>query len=154
MADSGVRLARAEPRPTIVVAEATTWREYPSRWRAMLDQVYAVVKPRGVAPAGGGKNRWQNVMLYKDDVPNVEVGVLAAGPFAPTGNVIASELPGGDVATTTHRGPYAELGAAHQAIHDWCEARGRRLAGPRWEIYGHWTDDPDALETEVFYLLD
>ncbi|HWK18991.1 MAG TPA: hypothetical protein VNR66_16210 [Solirubrobacteraceae bacterium] len=27
------------------------------------------------------------------------------------------------------------------------------LAGPRWEIYGHWREDPDELETEVQYLL-
>src|SRR5262245_59498011 len=27
------------------------------------------------------------------------------------------------------------------------------LAGPNWEIYGDWTDNPDELRTEVFYLL-
>jgi effector-binding domain-containing protein len=62
-------------------------------------------------------------------------------------------LPGGAAATTTHRGPYGELDAAHRGIRDWCARRGRRLAGPRWEIYGHWTDNPNELETEVYYLL-
>jgi len=28
------------------------------------------------------------------------------------------------------------------------------FAGPNWEIYGHWTDDPAQLRTDVFYLLD
>jgi hypothetical protein len=27
------------------------------------------------------------------------------------------------------------------------------LAGSRWEIYGDWTDDESALETEIVYLL-
>jgi hypothetical protein len=31
------------------------------------------------------------------------------------------------------------------------------LAGPNWEIYGHWKDewnnDPSKICTEVFYLL-
>ena len=94
----------------------------------------------------------QNVMLYKDDVPNVEVGVLASGPFSQVGNVIPSALPGGPSAAATHRGPYAELGLTHRAVRDWCAALGRRLAGPRWEIYGHWRQDPSELETEVHYL--
>ncbi len=38
-----------------------------------------------------------------------------------------------------------------------CEAtpppRGRGLAGPCWEIYGHALPDPAAAETEVFWLL-
>ena len=25
--------------------------------------------------------------------------------------------------------------------------------GHTWEIYGHWTDNPDELRTDVFYLL-
>jgi hypothetical protein len=32
------------------------------------------------------------------------------------------------------------------------DARQLDLAGPRWEIYGDWHDDP-PLETEVYYLL-
>ncbi|HTP18344.1 MAG TPA: hypothetical protein VMJ65_01995 [Solirubrobacteraceae bacterium] len=32
-------------------------------------------------------------------------------------------------------------------------AEGRDLAGPRWEIYGHWREDPNELETEIFWLL-
>ncbi len=31
--------------------------------------------------------------------------------------------------------------------------RGLELAGPRWEIYGDWREDPADLETEVYYLL-
>jgi effector-binding domain-containing protein len=85
--------------------------------------------------------------------PNVEVGVLASGPFSEAGNVIWSALPAGVTAATTHRGPYAELDSAHRRVRDWCAAHGHRLAGPRWEIYGHWREDPGDLETEVHYLL-
>jgi hypothetical protein len=35
----------------------------------------------------------------------------------------------------------------------WCAEQGRPLAGPRWEIYGDWREDPAELETEVYYLL-
>jgi effector-binding domain-containing protein len=153
VADTGVRLIETTARPTVVVARQTTWREFPSLWGLMLDEVYAVVKPAGGDGAPPGEDRWQNVMLYKDDVPNVEVGVLASGPFSGAGHVISSALPAGVTAAVTHRGPYAGLELAHRSVRDWCSARGRKLAGPRWEIYGHWREDPDEMETEVYYLL-
>jgi len=142
--------------PTVVVARETTWREFPSLWSSMLAEVYAVVKAGAAHPPETGEPRWQNVMLYKDDVPNVEVGVLGSGTYAETKppTVIASELPGGLTATTTHRGPYTELDAAHRLVRDWCAEHGRALAGPRWEIYGHARDDPSEPETEVHYLLE
>jgi NAD(P)-dependent dehydrogenase (short-subunit alcohol dehydrogenase family) len=45
------------------------------------------------------------------------------------------------------------IGDAHDAVHQQAAAHGRELAGPRWEIYGHWREDPSELETEVFWLL-
>jgi effector-binding domain-containing protein len=71
--------------------------------------------------------------------------------------VVRSATPAGTVASITHRGPYSELGAAHDAVRRWCEAHGHRLAGPSWEIYGHWRPewdaDPSVIRTDVCYLL-
>jgi effector-binding domain-containing protein len=113
----------------------------------LLDQVYAFLKTSDVKQDG------HNVMLYKDDVPNVEVGVQVDRAFASEGPVVASVLPTGEAAMTLHRGPYDRLDAAHEAIHQWCAAHGHALAGPRWEVYGDWHEDPAQLETEVYYLL-
>jgi effector-binding domain-containing protein len=57
------------------------------------------------------------------------------------------------VATTFHIGDYGGLGAAHEAVRDWCARTGRELAGPSWEVYGHWSDDPAKRRTDVFWLL-
>jgi effector-binding domain-containing protein len=92
-------------------------------------------------------------MLYKDDVPTVEVGVLAARSFAAEGRVIPSELPPGRTAMALHRGDYAQLGRTHDAVHGFAAAQGPELAGPRWEVYGHWRADPSELETEIHYLV-
>ena len=54
---------------------------------------------------------------------------------------------------TVHRGRYEELRRAHDTVMQWCAAEGRRLAGPRWEVYGDWREDPAELETGVYYLL-
>jgi effector-binding domain-containing protein len=79
--------------------------------------------------------------------------VLVSGSFEAEERVIASALPEGEVATATHRGDYAQLGATHEAVRDYAAAAGRELAGPCWEVYGHWRADPAELETEVFWLL-
>jgi effector-binding domain-containing protein len=125
-----------EPTPTAVVAAATTWADFPNMWGPMLDQVWTYL--RTDAPEGLYKHG-HNIMLYKDDVPNVEVGVQVTGSFAPSGPVVSSMLPGGHVATATHTGPIASIGDTHRAVCMWSTANGYRLAGPRWEIYG----DPD-----------
>ena len=139
-----------DPAPTAVVAAATTWAEFPKIWGSMLDQVWSFL--RGDAPEGL-YTQGHNVMLYKDDVPNVEVGVQVSRSFDPTGHVIASALPGGLVATATHTGPIAKIGDTHQAVREWSTANGYRLAGRRWEIYG----DPDPstgdFDVDVFWSV-
>ncbi len=148
-----VRFVKIDPRPTAVIGQTTTWEEFPSVWGQLLDEVYRFVRTRTHLATGDGAELWQNVMLYKDDRPDVEVGVLVSRSLEPTGRVIASALPGGEVASATHRGAYARLGVTHDAVRDQVAAHGRELAGPRWEIYGHWHEDPRMLETEVFWLL-
>jgi effector-binding domain-containing protein len=99
----------------------------------------------------------RHVALYWDDGIRLEVGVELHGPLTEHGDVIRSATPAGAVASTTHFGPYGGLGAAHDAVHRWCTANHHRLAGPRWEIYGHWLPewnaDPSQIRTDVYYLL-
>jgi effector-binding domain-containing protein len=116
----------------------------------MLTDVWSFLRAN---PPEGLYKDGHNIMLYKDDVPNVEVGVQVSGSFAPAGRVVASTLPGGLVATATHTGPIGEIGDTHDAVRGWSEAHGYRLAGPCWEIYG----DPDPstghFDVAVFWLL-
>jgi effector-binding domain-containing protein len=142
-----VRVVTTQARPTAVVARSTTWKEFPSLWGTLLDEVYTFLK------TGRAQQTGHNVMLYKDDVPHVEVGVEVDGPFDPTGLVVPSNLPAGAAATLVHRGPYDRLDDAHTAILGWCEANGHALTRTRWEIYGDWHHDPAELETEVYWLL-
>jgi hypothetical protein len=39
-------------------------------------------------------------------------------------------------------------------VAQWCRDRGHRLTGLSWEVYADWTDDVDALETEVVHVVD
>jgi effector-binding domain-containing protein len=136
-----------ERRPTAVIRETTTWDEFPRRWGALLGEVWDIV--RGDQEIRPGRN----VMLYLDDVPHVEVGAEAAGPFASRGRVVASSLPAGRVAMARLVGSYDEIGAAHRAVVDACEERGLERLGPRWEIYGHHNEASPDQEVEVYHLV-
>ena len=142
-----VSLADVESRPTAVVAATTTWQEFPALWGQLLGEVW------GCLHAGRIYRGCRNVMLYLDSVPNVEVGVLLDQPCPLIGRVVASALPAGTAAMTVHRGPFGDVGAAHDAVLDWCAGHEYRLDGTRWEVYGPHSDDPAGQWTEVYWLL-
>ncbi len=100
----------------------------------------------------------RHVAIYWDGSIRLEVGVELNGPFTEQGEVVCSSTPAGAAASTIHFGPYSGLGAAHDAIRQWCRANDRRLSGPNWEIYGHWLrewdHDPSRIRTDVYYLLN
>lgn len=145
--DYEVSLTDVESRPTAVVAATTTWQEFSTLWGQLLGQVWDCLH------AGGIYRGCRNVMLYLNSVPNVEVGVLLDQPCPLTGQAVASALPAGTAAMTVHRGPFGEVGAAHDAVLHWCATHQDQPNGTRWEIYGPHDDDPAQQWTEVYWLL-
>ncbi|GAB3903471.1 hypothetical protein GCM10029964_095460 [Kibdelosporangium lantanae] len=109
-----ITLEEVPARPTLVVPAATTWSEFPTLWKQLLNEVWTCLHANDIR---GG---CPNVMLYLDDVPHVEVGVLDREQCSPSGRVVRSALPSGRVVTTVHQGPYNGLGDAHEAVHAWC----------------------------------
>jgi effector-binding domain-containing protein len=115
-----------------------------------LSQVYAAARARKVHLDG------QNIFIYRAATPEqltVDFCVGVKAPFTSVGAVEPLETPHGVAAMTTHRGEYGRLGEANAAILAWCRANNRALAGPSWEVYGHWHNDPAQLRTDVYYLL-
>jgi effector-binding domain-containing protein len=138
--DPQVRIEEVGARPTLAVAAAATWQE-------LSGEVWDCLRSAGITSG------CPNVMLYLDDVPHVEVGVLCSEPVPLTGRVQVSSLPAGRVATATHRGPYADLGNTHDAVLAWCAAHGHELSRTRWELYGPHDPDPSQVWVEVSWLL-
>lgn len=100
----------------------------------------------------------RNVAVYWDGTIRLEAGVEVVGPFSERNGLVRSATPGGRVAVVTHLGPYPGLGRAHAAVREWANTSGHRLAGPNWEIYGHWQDawntDSSLIRTDVCYQVD
>jgi effector-binding domain-containing protein len=145
---TGVSLTSLEASPTAVVRATTTWAEFPSVWGPMLDKVWAFIRQ---APPGlhrGG----HNVMVYLDEVPNIEIGVQVTGPFDPVGDVVPSTLPVGLAATAT--GPFSELSRTYEAVGRWCAENGYRRTGPSWEVYGDPAPATGQFDVEVYWSVE
>ena len=94
---------------------------------------------------------------YLNDVFDLLVGVEVDDEIGKSidwnEGLYASFTPQGEVAHAVHFGDYANLIDVHRDIATWSEDVGRPLAGPSWEVYGHWNSDMSKLRTDVYYLL-
>ena len=146
-----VRLEQLGSRPLAVVRRRASSRELARVVPDACGLVWSVVRAQKLTGAG------RQVALYWDDQINLEVGVELDTPIVGHDEVVSSATPAGTIATLTHLGPYNRLHEAHHAVRHWCANHGYELAGPNWEIYGHWAEewnaDPMKIRTDVFYLL-
>jgi effector-binding domain-containing protein len=145
-----IRLERLDSTPVAVIRRQARASELA---RVVPECCGVVWKAVQAQQTRGGRH----IAIYWDASFRLEVGAELLGPFAEDGEVVRSATPAGAVASATHFGPYGGLGAAHDAIRRWCQANNHPLAGPNWEIYGHWQrewdGDPSQIRTDVYYLL-
>ena len=141
-----IGIATAQPQRIAAVRAAWTRETLPSVIVASLDQVYAFLNGQPQLQRG------HNVVIYYSGA-ELEAGVQVSAVFEGSGAVQPSATPGGRVARTLHRGPYARIGEANDAIHAWCREHGHKMSGLGWEVYGDWAEDEAALETEIFWQL-
>jgi hypothetical protein len=146
-----IRLEQHAGHPLAVVPRRARSQELATVVPDACGTVWSVVRAQQLPGAG------RHVAVYLDEQINLEVGVELAAPFAGYGEVVGSATPAGPVAAATHVGPYGQLHKAHAAVRLWCRTNGYTVAGPNWEVYGHWQDDwnsdPTKICTDVFYLL-
>jgi GyrI-like small molecule binding domain len=122
-----------------------------SEFSTYLDLVYAAARDGEVSLDG------QNILICRAadaDYLTVEFCVGVTAPLASIGALVPLVTPSGVTALTTHRDDYRRPPEANAAIREWCHERGRRHAGPSWEVYGHCHADPALLRTDVYYQLE
>ena len=139
-------------RPIAAARRQVRSGEIGAAWRPALDQVWAFLRRQDGLWKGGHNTFVYHHAARPDGPMDVDFGVEVTGPFDGEGEVVFTHTPAGDVASTLHVGPIAELAAAHDAIHAWCAASGRALGGASWEIYGDPHDD-GTFDVRVVYLL-
>ena len=135
-----VEAKRVEAQPIAVVRGRASRANLPGRIRVLFDEFYGGFKEKGGL----------NIVFYPGTEGGGEFDIECGVQVEGGGN---SSTPAGTAATVTYFGPYDQMRPAHEAIHAWARDNGRPLAGPSWEVYGHWSDDPAKLRTDIFYLL-
>jgi predicted transcriptional regulator YdeE len=144
-----VRIELAGPRILAAVRAVTTPRRLGTDIIRCLDQVWPLLREQSARTG-------HNVVVYHAGESGelvIDAGVEVPDGFAGRGTVRRVDTPGGEVAVAAHYGDYADLSAAYAALEQWCTANGRHQAGPRWEVYGDWDDDPARRRTDVYFLL-
>ncbi|WP_433797676.1 MerR family transcriptional regulator [Actinoplanes sp. CA-252034] len=140
---------RVKVVPPVTVASVTRRASLVTIGEAVREGFGAVVGAIGTA---GASPSGAPFVVYHDVIDettegDVEICVPAAG---------FREMSGCTVASTIHRGPYAEIAPAYHAVSGWIEENGRRPAGPPREIYLNdpQTVQPEDLLTEVQFPIE
>jgi effector-binding domain-containing protein len=148
-----IDLRTVQPRRLAAVRREVAPGAVGSAWRPALDKLWEFLRSQPGLWTDG-----HNVFLYHQPAQpggpvRCDFGVEVTRAFEKTGEVHATETPGGEAAVAVHRGPYNRMNEAHAAIGKWMAANRREFAGYSWEIYGDPSPDPAGTETTVVYLL-
>ena len=146
-----VKVQTLSPRILAAVRLRVPIKDIARAFKPALDSVWDFL---GKHP--GLRTDGHNIFVYHHESPAVmpiDFGVEVVRSFVGEGDVACVTTPAGEAAVVVHRGPYAELAAAHQSLHQWCAANGRTIGAHSLEIYGDWSEDPQKLETTIEYLL-
>ena len=146
-----VTVERIEPQPAATMRGTTTPAEIGPTLARILPAVGGQIFAQEVKPAGPPFCRYHS---FSPERVDLEGGITVQSEVQSAGDVQAIELPGGEVATTLHLGPYEKLGEAWDAMRAWFETEGREPAGPGWEVYlndpGE-VPDPQDYQTRIIW---
>lgn len=97
-----------------------------------IQEVYAAITAQGRAPTGP----WFTFHHRRPtDSFDFKICVPVDTPVAPTGRVLAGELPAQKVIRTVYHGPYEGLGQAWGEFIGWVAANGMTVSAELWEAY-------------------
>ncbi len=151
MALENPEIITLDSQTTAVVAGTVKMAEIGSFFERAFCSVAEALAKQGIAPAGAPFSYYPSMPT---DTIDVEVGMVTDRPVTPEGEVVASELPAGEVAHATYVGSYEGLGAAYGQLAQWIAAQGRLPAVGMWEVYltGPETDSAQ-MRTDLFWPL-
>ena len=147
MIEAEIRELTPQPSAAIRVTQPMSELDLAALFDEHLPNIAHRLADMGVEPAGPPYGRYHE---FGPEHVDVEIGIPVNLPVsnfrtyeeAEPGELIASELPGGQAAITIHRGSYDGLSETYDALHDWIHEQGRDEGPGPWESY---VDDPGEV---------
>lgn len=163
----GVRILRAPAVPTAVVrAEDVPMATIAGLFDGVFGKVFPLAFAQGLSPAGPAFALYTRMTDGADPVVDVEIGFPLDGPLleqlhddpveADGLRIVASVLPAGTVAVTTHLGGFDGLGQAWGEFLGAVGAGGWAPGTPFWEFYVTEPSpdmDPADLRTDLYSVV-
>jgi effector-binding domain-containing protein len=142
-----------DAQPTAVVRGRVRMDELGGFYDRAYGQVAEALGRQGTHPAGAAFGYY---LTRPAEVVELEAGFPTTAAVAEEGDVVASELPAGEVARGTHVGGYEGLGESWGALARWIGEQGRAPGARMWEVYVTEPSpeaDPATLRTDLYWTL-
>lgn len=117
----------------------------------LFGQLYGHLMPQGARPAGPMQAIYHDPE-YREHDCDIEAVMPLSGDAQGTDAIQVRDLPGEQMATTIHQGPYDGISSAYSALMTWIEQNGYTVTGPSREVYARGMSDqisPEEYVTEV-----
>jgi effector-binding domain-containing protein len=127
-----VRVQAHAAQPALVIKGKVSIDKAGDAIGGKIGAVSAYLEKARLQPAGAPFTRTYS---FENGVLDFEAGFPLAAAAKSLGELIATELPSANVATTVHMGDQATSENAYNALHAWMKANGKQPAGAPWEVY-------------------
>jgi effector-binding domain-containing protein len=139
-------------RPTLVVRTRTSVKELGKVLGDAYGAIAQYLCELGEQPAGPPFAAYYNQDMQDLDV---EIGFPVARELPHRGDIRASQIPGGRMATCLYTGPYTGMAPAYTALSQWMQENRYQPTGVAYEVYlsdpGEMS--PEELQTEIVFPL-
>lgn len=113
----------------------------------LLNKVWEAVKSRDLPNTG------INYAVYGSQ-GEIFAGVVITAEGEPPQGLVTRQVVLERCAAAKYIGPYSGIPQAYQEMEEEIKRRGLVRKAPSIEIYGHWTEDPATLETDLVWALE
>jgi effector-binding domain-containing protein len=119
-------------QPTLSIRTRAAVQDLPAAMGRCFGAIVTYVMSLGQQPVGPAYAGYFNMDMADLDV---EIGFGLASPLPGQGDIAATWLPAGEVASTIYEGPYDGIGPAYEALTAWIQEQGRQPSGAAYEYY-------------------